>query len=81
MTTNLNERVRVGATVKVIRELRGLTQDQLASAATMSRSQLANIEAGRKTLSTLALARVATALGVPSMAIKCDDLSEKGRAA
>lgn len=81
MDTNLNERVRVGTTVKVIRELRGLTQDQLASAATMSRSQLANIEAGRKTLSKLALARVAQALAVPPVAIKHVDLADERVAA
>lgn len=70
MNTNELERMRVGATIKVIRELRGLTQDQLSAAATMSRSQLANIESGRKGVSVLALARLATALGVPPVAIK-----------
>lgn len=81
MNTNELERVRVGATVKCIRELRGLTQDQLSSAATMSRSQLANIEAGRKTVSVLALARLAKALGVPSVAIKLVDTEPAEEAA
>lgn len=47
-----------------------MTQDQLSAAALMSRSQLANIEAGRKTVSVLALARLSAALDVPSVAIK-----------
>lgn len=81
MNTNELERVRVGATVKCIRELRGLTQDQLSAAATMSRSQLANIEAGRKTVSVLALARIARALNVPSVAIKLVDIEAVEQAA
>lgn len=70
MNTNQAERTRVGATVKCIRELRGLTQDQLSAAATMSRSQLANIETGRKGVSAVSLARLAQALAVPAAAIK-----------
>ena len=81
MNTNELEHTRVGATVKCIRELRGLTQDQLSAAATMSRSQLANIEAGRKSLSVLALARIATALAVPSAAIKIPAVKEESKAA
>lgn len=67
--------------MKCIRELRGLTQDQLAAAALMSRSQLANIEAGRKSLSARALARIAQALAVPSAAIKLAPVAETENAA
>lgn len=81
MNTNQLEHTRVGATVKCIRELRGLTQDQLAAAALMSRSQLANIEAGRKSLSARALARISQALAVPSAAIKLAPAAETENAA
>lgn len=63
------EQVRVGVTVKTLRELRGLTQEQLAHAALLSRPFVANVEAGRKPLSDKALARVAEALRVPQAAI------------
>ena len=63
------ELIRVGATVKQMREMRGMTQDQLANAALLSRSYLANIEAGRKKPSMKAIARLADALHVPQISI------------
>ena len=63
------ELVRVGATVSEMRQMRGMTQDQLANAALLSRSYLANIEAGRKRPSMKAIARIATALHVPQISL------------
>ena len=49
--------------VKVWREHRGLTQEQLASAAGVSRALVAAIETGRKEGSTSSLKKLAAALG------------------
>lgn len=63
------ERIRVGATIKQMREMRGLTQEQLSNAALLSRAYVANIEAGRKRASQKAIARIADALHVPQISI------------
>ncbi|HMR22572.1 MAG TPA: helix-turn-helix transcriptional regulator [Micropruina sp.] len=63
------EDVRVGATIREMRQMRGMTQDDLSRAATMSRSYVANIEAGRKRPSAIAVARIAAALHVPQISI------------
>ena len=63
------EAARVGATIREMRTMRGLTQDQLSNAALISRAYLANIEAGRKKAGGKAVARIAAALAVPQMSI------------
>lgn len=63
------EWVRVGATLRTIRELRGYKPDPFASAIGISRPYLANIEAGRKKLTDVILARAAEALKVEQIAI------------
>lgn len=72
------EDVRIGATIREFREMRGLTQDSLSRFALISRAYLANIEAGRKRPSMKAIARIADALRVPQIAIIA---SEQGDAA
>jgi transcriptional regulator with XRE-family HTH domain len=67
-TTN-PEWVRVGATIRTLRELRGVRPDELANALIISRSYLANIEAGRKRLSPELAARVANHLQVRQISI------------
>lgn len=67
--SELAERQRVGATLRTLRELRGYKPDQLATLMGISRSYLANIEAGRKPLSEVLLARAASSLGVAQVAI------------
>jgi transcriptional regulator with XRE-family HTH domain len=67
------ERLRVGATVRQMREMRGLTVDQLAAAVDRSRPYLANIEAGRKRLTPVMAARVAAALHVPQLSLIAPD--------
>lgn len=61
--------VRVGATIKQMRLMRGMTQDQLANSSLLSRAYLANVEAGRKRASQKAIARIAEALHVPQISI------------
>lgn len=68
------ERERVGATLRKMRELRGFKPDEFASAVGISRPYLANIEAGRKPLTDVLLARMATQLDVPQIAIMRTDV-------
>ncbi|WP_185292777.1 helix-turn-helix domain-containing protein [Mycolicibacterium litorale] len=63
------EWVRVGATLRTLRELRGYKPDPFASQIGISRPYLANIEAGRKKLTNVLLARAAAALAVEQIAI------------
>jgi len=60
---------RVGATLRTTRELRGLKPDQLANRLGISRSYLANIEAGRKKLTPELLAKACSVLDIPQIAI------------
>jgi transcriptional regulator with XRE-family HTH domain len=71
MATILSEDswTRVGQTIRTMREMRGMTADQLATAVGKSRPYIANIEAGRKPLPPKLLPRVADALHVPQIAI------------
>lgn len=63
------ERVRIGATLRQLRQMRGFKPDEFASEVGISRPYLANIEAGRKPLTEVLLARVAEALGVEQVVI------------
>jgi DNA-binding transcriptional regulator YiaG len=61
-----------GAAVRAIREALGLSQRATAEAASVGRSHLANVEAGRRPLSPSAAKRLASALRVPITAILRD---------
>lgn len=63
------EQVRVGTTLRHFREMRGFKPDPFASLIGISRPYLANIEAGRKKLTNVLLARAAEALRVEQIAI------------
>lgn len=66
--------VRVGATLRTLRELRGFKPDEFASEIGISRPYLANIEAGRKKLNNILLAKAAEALRVSQISImRADD--------
>lgn len=65
----LAERARIGATIRQIREMRGYKPDQFASEVGISRPYLANIEAGRKPLTEVLLARMSKALDVSWLVI------------
>lgn len=60
---------RIGATLRHFRELRGFKPDQFASEIGISRPYLANIEAGRRPLSNVLLARAARVLQIEQLAI------------
>ncbi|ODQ42616.1 helix-turn-helix domain-containing protein [Corynebacterium amycolatum] len=63
------ERIRIGATIRALREALGATPDQVANYAGMSRPLLANVEAGRRRLNYKYLPKIAEYLGVPPIAI------------
>lgn len=69
MTRNEPETVRIGATVRALREAYGWRLGKFATAIEISHSYLANIEAGRKPLTPELARRVADTLGVPLAAI------------
>jgi transcriptional regulator with XRE-family HTH domain len=66
------EDLRIGATIREMRVMRGMTQEQFANRTMLSRAYIANIEAGRKRPSGRAIARIADALKVPQIAIMAD---------
>lgn len=61
------QKITVGnqSPIKIIRKHRGMTQDDLASAAGISRPYLTEIETGRKEGSIRSLKSIAKALNVP----------------
>ncbi|WP_219924431.1 helix-turn-helix domain-containing protein [Nocardioides campestrisoli] len=65
----LAERERIGATVRAFREGAGFKPDEFANEIGISRPYLANIEAGRKPLTKILLARIAKTLDVRKVAI------------
>lgn len=69
------EDVRIGETLSYFRDRFGYTQDQLATETGVSRSHIANIEAGRKHLSDRHLALIAKALELRPLAIKRPDIN------
>lgn len=62
METNINERKRIGARIKQLREQRGMTQAQLAEACGMKAPNIARIETGRYSTGIDILAKIAKAL-------------------
>lgn len=63
------EHLRIGATIREMRTMRGMSQDELSRAALVSRSYIANAEVGRYRPSDKVLARIASALHVPQISI------------
>lgn len=55
----------LGITIRVLRQQRGLSQEALANLAHIDRSYMSGIERGRRNISLLNMARIATALRVP----------------
>lgn len=55
---------RLGRQLREARGLRGLTQAQLADAAGLPRLKVIQVEAGKPTVSVLAFAQTASALGL-----------------
>lgn len=73
------ERERVGATLRTLRTTRGWDLNTFSTQLGISYSYLSNIEAGRKPLTDILLARAATALQVQQIAIKIPDLDSEVR--
>ncbi|WP_028476182.1 helix-turn-helix domain-containing protein [Nocardia sp. CNY236] len=73
----MREEDSVGARIARIRKLRGMTQHQLAAAANVSRSMLAQVEKGHSSASTVWVGAVANALGVDASRLYSDDEPEK----
>lgn len=63
------ERRRIGATIRTVRQMRGFKPDEFASEIGVSRPYLANIEAGRKPVTEVLLARMSDALMVEQIAL------------
>ena len=63
------ESIRIGSTIREFRELRGLKPDEAANKLDISRSYLANIEAGRKRLQPAMAAKIAALLQVRQISI------------
>jgi len=57
-------RATVGRNVRVLRQARGLTQEQLAFEAQIDLTYLGGIERGRRNPSLMVMARLADSLGV-----------------
>lgn len=64
-----DERTRIGATIRELREARQVTLDELAAAIDKSRPYLSNIEAGRKPLTPTLLGAIAKVLRVRPISI------------
>jgi transcriptional regulator with XRE-family HTH domain len=62
-------RATVGRNVRVLRQARGLTQEQLAFEAQIDLTYLGGIERGRRNPSLLVMARLAESLGVKISAL------------
>lgn len=75
------DRVRVGATLKALREAQGWTTEKFSEALGIARPTLANIEGGRKRLTPDKAIRAAEILNVPLAAIVSPAVSDPVAAA
>lgn len=66
----------LGQNVRRLRQLRGMTQEELALDAEMKRSYLSDLERGTRNPSVRALGRLALALGVKPEALLQSDLQQ-----
>jgi transcriptional regulator with XRE-family HTH domain len=53
----------MGTTLKALRKMRGMTQQQVSDATGLSRTSITNIESGRQTVTLENLMKIARALG------------------
>lgn len=72
-TSPPNEDVRVGATLRALREARGIKVGELANKLGISYAYLSNIEAGRKRLTPPLTAKAAQLLNVRPIALVLPD--------
>ena len=57
--------VQVGKNLKVLRDQKGWSQEELGFEASLDRTYISGIERGKKNPTVKSLAKIATALGVP----------------
>lgn len=69
MSVTDNERKRIGETIRILREARGLQQEELAHAVFISRPYISMIESGTKPITPVLVAKISEALAVPQIAI------------
>lgn len=74
------ERERQGATVRILREIRGLKAAELANDIGISDVHLYNIESGAKQITPVLVAKIAEALAVPQIAIVRDGYFNREKA-
>ncbi len=67
-------RMRVGLRIKQLRAGTNMTQDQLAYSIDLSRSYLAEVETGKRNISTVNLERICEGLGVTLKEFFSDEL-------
>lgn len=70
------ENIRVGATIRALRDAHGLKLGELAVALGISHAYLSNIEAGRKAAPLALCRQVAKLLRIPLAAITVADYTE-----
>jgi transcriptional regulator with XRE-family HTH domain len=70
------EQVRVGATIKALREAYGLSTEELGKAIEKSARLIRYLESGEKPVSTVLCRKIADQLGVPLAAITMADYAE-----
>ena len=75
MLTDMSKRVVLHRGLRAIRQLKAISQGELATAAYISSPQLNNIEAGRRPASQEAIPLLAAALGVEVDAISYESES------
>ncbi|MDY2669799.1 helix-turn-helix transcriptional regulator [Schaalia hyovaginalis] len=78
--TEIAERERQGATVRILREIRGLKAAELANDIGISDVHLYNIESGAKQITPVLVAKIAEALAVPQIAIVRDGYFNREKA-
>lgn len=69
MSSTNSENVRIGATLRQFREMRGLKTGELANLLDISYAYLSNIEAGRKPLTDKLAAKAADVLKIRQIAL------------
>lgn len=75
------EQLRIGATLRALREARGVRVGELAKKLQISHAYLSNIEAGRKSLTPQLTVRVAELLDVrPIALVRPDHFADDERA-
>ena len=73
---DIDIRIRIGLRIKQLRAQAGLTQDQLAYSIELSRSYLAEVETGKRNISSVNLERICGGLGVSLAEFFANELFE-----